>query len=68
MSKTKRDDLICVGAVLPGIGGSMTRAGYVEVLYVTELIGLILIYAGYRKCISEPLAAPPGAEPEPAAS
>lgn len=40
--------LIAVGAILPGIGGAFTRMGYVEVLYVTELIGLTLIWAGYR--------------------
>ncbi len=40
--------LIAVGALLPGIGGSFTRFGHVEVLYVTELAGLLLIYAGYR--------------------
>lgn len=39
---------IAIGGLLPGIGGSFTRAGYVEVLYVTEFIGLILIYYGYR--------------------
>ncbi len=39
---------IAIGAILPGIGGSFTRFGYVEVLYVTELAGLLLIYAGYR--------------------
>ncbi|HEX6032158.1 MAG TPA: hypothetical protein VFY90_12075 [Tepidiformaceae bacterium] len=39
---------IAVGAILPGIGGSFTRAGYTEVLYVTEFIGIILIYVGYR--------------------
>lgn len=39
---------IAVGGLLPGIGGSFTRAGYVEVLYLTEFIGLILIYYGYR--------------------
>lgn len=39
---------IAVGGLLPGIGGAFTRAGYVEVLYVTEFIGLILIYYGYR--------------------
>ncbi len=38
---------IAVGAILPGIGGSFTRAGYVEVLYVTELMGLLLIWLGY---------------------
>lgn len=40
--------LIAVGAILPGVGGSFARAGVVEVLYVTELIGLALIWAGYR--------------------
>ncbi|MDX1479372.1 MAG: hypothetical protein R3301_16770, partial [Saprospiraceae bacterium] len=38
---------ISIGALLPGIGGSFTRAGYVEVLFVTELIGLLCIYYGY---------------------
>ncbi len=40
--------LIAIGGLLPGIGGSFTRFGYVEVLFVTEFIGLILIWAGYR--------------------
>jgi len=40
--------LIAVGALLPGIGGAATRFGHTEVLYVTELVGLVLIYAGYR--------------------
>jgi hypothetical protein len=39
---------IAIGALLPGIGGSFTRFGYVEVLYITELIGLVLIYFGYH--------------------
>lgn len=38
---------IAVGALLPGIGGASARMGHVEVLYVTELIGLILIWTGY---------------------
>lgn len=52
--KTKSDPrqvwgnvFIAVGALLPGIGGSMARIGHVEVLYVTELIGLSLIWGGY---------------------
>jgi hypothetical protein len=40
--------LIAIGALLPGIGGTFTRFGYVEVLYVTELIGLLFIYFGYH--------------------
>jgi len=39
--------LIAVGALLPGIGGGMAKAGIVEALYVLELCGLILIWAGY---------------------
>jgi hypothetical protein len=39
---------IAVGAILPGIGGTATRMGHVEALYVTELIGLLLTWTGYR--------------------
>jgi hypothetical protein len=39
---------VAIGAILPGIGGTFTRFGHTEVLYVTELIGLLLIYRGYR--------------------
>ena len=39
--------LIAIGALLPGIGGTFTAFGYVEALYVTELIGLTFIYFGY---------------------
>ena len=38
---------IAIGALLPGIGGTFTRFGYTEVLYITELTGLSLIFAGY---------------------
>lgn len=43
--------LIATGAILPGIGGTATRMGYVEVLYVTELVGLILTWTGYRMSV-----------------
>ncbi len=39
---------IAGGALLPGIGGTFTRFGHTEVLYVTELVGLIMIWIGYR--------------------
>jgi hypothetical protein len=45
--------LITVGALLPGIGGGMAKAGMVEALYIGEFIGLILIYIGYRWCLRE---------------
>jgi hypothetical protein len=50
--------LIAVGALLPGIGGTFTRFGHVEVLYVTEFVGLLLIYAGFRenvRAVSHPI-------------
>ncbi len=43
---------IAIGAILPGIGGTFTRLGYTEVLYVTELAGIVLIYVGYRYNVS----------------
>lgn len=46
--------LIALGALLPGIGGAATRAGYTEVLYVMEFIGIILIWMGYRWNVSQP--------------
>ena len=49
--------LIAIGAILPGIGGTATRMGYTEVLYVTELVGLLLTWAGYRLSI-RPVAVP----------
>lgn len=45
--------LIAVGAILPGIGGSFTRLGYVEVLYVTEFLGLLLIIIAYFRMRTE---------------
>jgi hypothetical protein len=42
---------ITVGALLPGIGGAMAKAGVVEALYVGEFVGIILIYIGYRICL-----------------
>ncbi len=38
---------IALGTILPGIGGSFTRFGHVEVLYVTELIGVLFVWLGY---------------------
>lgn len=47
-ARFKGNIFIAVGGLLPGIGGTFTRMGYVNVLFVTELIGLILIYTGYK--------------------
>lgn len=45
--------LITIGALLPGIGGGMAKAGIVEALYIGEFIGIILIWLGYRKCLQD---------------
>ena len=47
-SRVLGNTLIAIGAVLPGIGGGFARAGVVEVLYVTEILGLLFIWSGYR--------------------
>ncbi len=44
--------LIAVGGLLPGIGGSLAKAGMVEALYVLELVGLVLIWRGYSVMVA----------------
>jgi hypothetical protein len=60
--------LIAAGALLPGIGGSFTRFGHTEVLYVTEFVGIILMFAGYRFAIQQPEQTAPVHVSVPAAS
>ena len=52
-SRVVGNALIALGGLLPGIGGSFTRAGHVDVLPVTELVGLVLIWLGYRAIVSD---------------
>jgi hypothetical protein len=52
--------LIATGAILPGIGGSFAKAGMVEVLYIGECIGIMLIWLGDRVCARETAAARSG--------
>jgi hypothetical protein len=47
---------IAIGAVLPGVGGMGSRMDHTELLYITEFIGVILIWIGY-KCCQRPLDA-----------
>jgi len=48
LNRYRGNVLIALGALLPGIGGSFTKFGYTEVLYVTELVGICLIFLGYQ--------------------
>jgi hypothetical protein len=63
--RVRGNTLIAIGALLPGIGGMATRLGHTEVLYVMELIGLSLIWLGYREIVRGPRTA---TVPHPAAS
>jgi hypothetical protein len=51
--------LIAFGALLPGIGGTMAKAGIVEALYVGEFVGLLFIWAGFEINVRAPRAASP---------
>jgi hypothetical protein len=50
--------LIAIGAILPGIGGGMAKAGVVEALYIGEFVGIILIWIGYSYCVRRSLKEP----------
>jgi hypothetical protein len=41
---------IAVGALLPGVGGFLSRIGHTEGLYVGEFVGIVLIWFGYKYC------------------
>ncbi len=56
--------LVAIGATLPGIGGtmakigtsgSMSEQGMVEVLYVGEFLGLVLMWWGFELCTRAPM-------------
>jgi hypothetical protein len=49
--KARGNALIAFGALLPGIGGGLAKAGMVEALYIGEFVGLIFIWIGYRSCL-----------------
>ena len=53
-SRAVGNSLIAFGALLPGIGGGMAKAGVVEALYIGELIGLVFIWSGYLVCVRAP--------------
>ena len=45
--------LIAIGAILPGSCGIFSRMGYVEVLYLTEFSGLLMIIIAYTMMKNE---------------
>lgn len=52
--------LIALGALLPGIGGALTKSHDLpEALYAGEFVGLALIWLGYELCVRGPSPARP---------
>lgn len=49
--------LIAVGAILPAFRGIVARMGVADTVYLTEFVGLALIYTGYRLTTSRASAA-----------
>jgi len=45
---------IALGALSPAFGGALQRLGVPAVLYVSELIGVILIFIGFQYAVREP--------------
>jgi hypothetical protein len=39
--------LIAAGALMPAMAGSLVKAGLVDALYLSELIGVVLMYTGF---------------------
>ncbi len=48
--------LIAAGALMPAMAGSMVKAGLVDALYVSELLGVIIMFLGFWQATSPQLA------------
>ena len=46
--------LIAAGALAPAMGGSLIRIGLVDMLYLTELVGAVLMYIGFLQATTAP--------------
>ena len=55
--------LIAAGALMPAMGGTLLKAGLADWLYVSELLGAVIMYAGFMLATSVPVK-----ETSPAAS
>ncbi len=57
--------LIAAGAMMPALGGTFLKAGLADWLYLSEFLGVILMYAGFLQSTAAPA---PEAQPQPAIS
>ena len=51
LHRTIGNILIAVGALLPAFGGSFSRMGFSGALYVSELLGAVLMFIGFIRAI-----------------
>ena len=52
LHRTIGNILIATGAILPAFGGSFSRAGFSNALYVSELLGAILLLIGFWRAVT----------------
>ncbi len=50
--------LIAAGALAPAMAGSLVKAGVVDALYFSELIGAVLMYIGFLQATTAPAQVP----------
>ena len=44
--------LIAAGAMMPAMGGTFIRAGLPDFLYLSEFLGVVIMYGGFMLAIS----------------
>jgi hypothetical protein len=52
LHRTIGNILIAVGAMLPAFGGTFSRMGLPGALYITELLGAVLMFGGFLRAIT----------------
>ncbi len=58
--------LIAAGAMAPAMGGTFVKAGMVDFLYLSEFIGVVLMYIGFIQATTRaPAAQPVAGKPSP---
>lgn len=50
--------LIAAGALAPAMGGSFIKIGLPDFLYLTELVGAVLMYTGFLQTTTVPAVEP----------
>ena len=54
--------LIATGAILPAFGGYFSKRGFASALYISEFLGVVLLFFGYIRAITPIENTEPGSE------